>query len=109
MTTLKAKIAFNEVTFGFVPHSGATYYLSRLPGEFGTFMALTGLPINGADACNIELAHGIVYNPQYYAEEVGEFVKAIEFTRAPEPEQIKLSDPTEWEKYLFERAAKKDQ
>jgi enoyl-CoA hydratase/carnithine racemase len=63
MTTLKAKIAFNEVTFGFVPHSGATYYLSRLPGEFGTFMALTGLPINGADACNIELAHGIVYNP----------------------------------------------
>lgn len=30
LATLDSKIAFNEVTFGFVPHAGATYYLSRL-------------------------------------------------------------------------------
>jgi enoyl-CoA hydratase len=68
MTTLNAKIAFNEVTFGFVPHSGATYYLSHLPGEFGTFMALTGLPINGSDAAQIELTKGVIHDPKYYAE-----------------------------------------
>jgi enoyl-CoA hydratase len=63
MVTLDSKIAFNEVTFGFVPHSGATYYLSRMPGEFGTFMALTGLPIHGSDAARIELANGVVHQP----------------------------------------------
>jgi enoyl-CoA hydratase/carnithine racemase len=30
LATLDSKIAFNEVTFGFVPHAGATYYMSRL-------------------------------------------------------------------------------
>jgi enoyl-CoA hydratase len=67
MTTLNTKIAFNEVTFGFVPHSGATYYLSRMPGEFGTFMALTGLPIHGSDAARVDLTRGIVHNPVEYS------------------------------------------
>ena len=67
MTTMNTKLAFNEVTFGFVPHSGATYYLSRMPGEFGTFMALTGLPIHGTDAARIELTKGIVHNPVEYS------------------------------------------
>ena len=53
-------MAFNECTFGFVPHSGATYHLSRLPNEFGTFLALTGLPIHGADAAKVNLVEGIV-------------------------------------------------
>ena len=44
------KIAFNEVQFGFVPHAGSSYYLSRLPGELGTYLALTGLPLTGVDA-----------------------------------------------------------
>ena len=55
-----SKIAFNEATFGFVPHAGATYYLSRLPGEFGTFMALTGMRVDGSDAIQIGLASGAV-------------------------------------------------
>jgi enoyl-CoA hydratase len=53
MVTKGASLAFNEVTFGFVPHSGATFYLSRMPGEFGTFMALTGSSINGVDATEL--------------------------------------------------------
>jgi enoyl-CoA hydratase len=60
MVTLDSKIGFNEVTFGFVPHSGATYYLSRIPGDFGTFMALTGIPIHGSDACRVGLSKGVI-------------------------------------------------
>jgi len=45
-----SKLAFNECTFGFVPHAGSTYYTSRLPGDFGTFLALTGVPITGKDS-----------------------------------------------------------
>lgn len=66
MTTLDSKVGFNEVTFGFVPHSGASYYQSRMKGEFGTFMALTGLPIHGADAVKVDLARGVVHKPLEY-------------------------------------------
>jgi enoyl-CoA hydratase/carnithine racemase len=40
-------LAFNEVQFGFVPHAGSCYYASRLPGDIGTFLTLTGFPISG--------------------------------------------------------------
>ena len=53
-------MAFNECTFGFVPHSGATWYLSRLPSEFGTFLALTGMPISGPDCAKLKLVDGIL-------------------------------------------------
>ena len=49
-------MAVNEVSLGLVPHSGATYYMSRLPSEFGTFMALTGLPITSGDMLGLGLA-----------------------------------------------------
>lgn len=68
LMTLNSKLAFNEVTFGFVPHSGATYYLSKLPGEFGTFMALTGLPINGADAGILDITSGCVQDPTHHSD-----------------------------------------
>ena len=60
LMTVNSRMAFNECTFGFVPHSGATYYLSRLPSEFGTFLALTGLPIHGADAAKLKLVDGVL-------------------------------------------------
>lgn len=60
MTTLDSKVAFNEVTFGFVPHSGATFYQSRLQGEFGTFMALTGLDIFGTESIKLGMAKGVI-------------------------------------------------
>ena len=60
LMTADSKMAFNECTFGFVPHSGATYHLSRLPNEFGTFLALTGMSIHGTDAAKVKLVDGII-------------------------------------------------
>ena len=61
MTTEHASFAFNEVSFGFVPHSGASFYQSRMPGEFGTFMALTGMSMEGVDCVQLGgLTKGII-------------------------------------------------
>ena len=48
--------AMPEVGIGFFPDVGATWFLTRLPGELGAFCGLTGERSNGADA----LAAGIV-------------------------------------------------
>ena len=53
-------LAYNECTFGFVPHAGTTYYTSRLPGDFGTFLALTGLPMTGRDALELKIADALI-------------------------------------------------
>jgi enoyl-CoA hydratase len=42
--------AMPEVGIGFFPDIGATWFLPRCPGAFGTFLALTGERLGGADA-----------------------------------------------------------
>ena len=44
------QFAMPEVGIGFFPDVGATYFLPRLPGELGTFCALTGERLGAADA-----------------------------------------------------------
>jgi enoyl-CoA hydratase len=41
--------AMPEVGIGFFPDVGATWFLPRLPGELGTYCALTGERLNAAD------------------------------------------------------------
>ena len=43
-----------ECAIGLFPDVGASYFLSRLPGQLGAFLALTGTRLKGqcyADAC----------------------------------------------------------
>ena len=54
--TPDASACHNEVEFGFTPHAGATYYLGRLPGELGTYLALTGNKLTGGDLLALDLA-----------------------------------------------------
>jgi enoyl-CoA hydratase len=42
--------AIPEVGIGFFPDVGATWFLPRMPGELGTYCALTGERLNAADA-----------------------------------------------------------
>src|SRR5450631_2878675 len=44
------RIAMPEVAIGFFPDVGASYFLSRLPGCLGSYLALTGVQVRGADA-----------------------------------------------------------
>ncbi|KAK6116904.1 hypothetical protein DH2020_049361 [Rehmannia glutinosa] len=45
-----------EVQIGFHPDAGASYYLSRLPGYLGEYLALTGEKLNGVEMMTCGLA-----------------------------------------------------
>jgi enoyl-CoA hydratase len=50
IVTERTRLAMPETGIGFFPDVGATWLLSRGPGEVGTFMGLTGDQFGGADA-----------------------------------------------------------
>jgi enoyl-CoA hydratase/carnithine racemase len=52
----RTQMAMPEVAIGFFPDVGGSYFLSRLPGMLGTYLALTGLKIRAADALYSQLA-----------------------------------------------------
>ncbi|MDP9066034.1 MAG: enoyl-CoA hydratase/isomerase family protein [Pseudomonadota bacterium] len=52
----RTRIAMPEVGIGLFPDVGASYFLSRLPGLIGPYLALTGTQIRGIDALYCGLA-----------------------------------------------------
>src|ERR1700749_466911 len=52
----RTRMAMPEVAIGFFPDVGASYLLSRLPGQLGRYFALTGVQIGAADALYSHLA-----------------------------------------------------
>lgn len=50
VVTPRSKLAMPEITLGLYPDVGGSWFLSRLPGRTGLFLALTGAPLNAADA-----------------------------------------------------------
>jgi enoyl-CoA hydratase/carnithine racemase len=52
----RTQMAMPEVAIGFFPDVGGSYFLSRLPGMLGRYLALTGLKIGAADALYCRLA-----------------------------------------------------
>lgn len=50
------QFAMPEVGIGFFPDVGATWFLPRMPGEMGTFCALTGERLRAADALASDVA-----------------------------------------------------
>ena len=56
VVTETTKMAMPEVTIGFFPDVGGSYFLGRMPGNVGLFLALTGARFNGTDALYVEMA-----------------------------------------------------
>ncbi len=56
IVTETTTIAMPETSIGFLPDVGASYLLSRAPGESGTFLALTADRVAAADALFLDLA-----------------------------------------------------
>lgn len=99
-STPNSKIAFNEVQFGFVPHSGATYYLSRLPGELGTFLAVTGMPLSGVDAVELSITDQFIHLAKLYSLDLQDSFKYLD---TPIPSIHHLTDNgriDKWAAYL---------
>ncbi len=81
IATENTKFAMPETGIGLFPDVGAGWYLSRLPGRMGQYLALTGHRLDGAEACALGLAthylpadrldtakQGVVERPQAIAE-----------------------------------------
>src|SRR4051794_1952397 len=56
VATEHAGFAMPETAIGFFPDIGATFLLPRLPGQLGTYLGLTGVRMQGADAVHAGLA-----------------------------------------------------
>ncbi|MDY7539205.1 enoyl-CoA hydratase/isomerase family protein [Undibacterium sp. RTI2.1] len=56
IVTERTKMAMPEVNIGLFPDVGGGYFLSRAPGQIGTYLGLTGDIINAADALYAGLA-----------------------------------------------------
>ncbi len=59
-----AVFAMPETAIGFLPDIGATFVLPRLPGFLGTYLALTGARLQGADAVHAGMATHFVPRPR---------------------------------------------
>lgn len=60
IVTEKTRIGMPEAGLGFFPDVGGTWLLSRTPGEVGTYCALTGQTMSGADAVYAGLADVLI-------------------------------------------------
>jgi len=75
----KTMFAMPETAIGLFPDVGASYYLSRCPGETGMYLALTGARIKAADLIALGL-----YTHYVPSSAMPEFLQAIEL-EAPAP------------------------
>jgi enoyl-CoA hydratase/carnithine racemase len=60
VATEKTRLAMPEIGIGLFPDVGGSWFLSRMPGRLGLFLALTGASINAADARYIGLADRVL-------------------------------------------------
>ncbi len=56
VATPGSRLAMPEVSIGLYPDVGGSWFLRRMPGRVGLFLALTGAPLNAADALFCGLA-----------------------------------------------------
>jgi len=66
------RFAMPEVGIGFFPDVGATWFLPRLPGELGTYCALTGDRLDAADGLGCGIATHRVRSARF-----GELIEAL--------------------------------
>ncbi|WP_346798669.1 enoyl-CoA hydratase/isomerase family protein [Halomonas sp. Bachu 37] len=60
VVTETSRLAMPEVTIGLYPDVGASWFLNRLPGGTGRFLAITGAQVNALDAVHLGLADRLI-------------------------------------------------
>lgn len=67
IATENTKFAMPETGIGLFPDVGGGWYLSRLPGQVGKFLALTGARLDGAECLALGLATHFIKSPDIAA------------------------------------------
>ncbi|KAI9561441.1 hypothetical protein GHT06_012398 [Daphnia sinensis] len=93
----KTLFAMPETAIGFVPEVGGTYFLPRLTGKLGMFLALTGYRLKGADVYHAGISTHAVNNKENIEIEgcLAKFTKSASFLQQPftlEPHMPLIND-----------------
>lgn len=75
VVTERFLFAMPETGIGFFPDIGGTYFLSRCPGEIGTYLGLTGSRLNAAEAIHAEIADHLI-SSNHLTELLAQLAKA---------------------------------
>jgi len=65
VVTETSRIAMPEITIGLFPDVGGSWFLRRMPGKLGLFVALTGVSLNAFDAKTARLADHFLLAAQF--------------------------------------------
>ena len=95
IVTPGARLSMPEISIGLYPDVGAGWFLSRLPGRFGLFLALSGAPINAHDALQLGLADRVLLVSQQDALLAG--LTQLNWQRQPERQLLSLLKALEQE------------
>lgn len=76
----RARMAMPETGIGFFPDVGATYFLGRLPGRLGEYLAVTGVQLGAGDAVYAGLAD--VYLPEAEYQQLPERLAGLDLSSA---------------------------
>ncbi|XP_077245096.1 small ribosomal subunit protein mS47-like isoform X2 [Tasmannia lanceolata] len=76
VATDKTVFATPETQIGFHPDAGASFYLSRLPGYFGEYLALTGEKLNGVEmiACGLATHYSLNARLSWIEDRLGKLI-----------------------------------
>ncbi|TDJ09425.1 MAG: enoyl-CoA hydratase/isomerase family protein [Deltaproteobacteria bacterium] len=64
IVTERSMLAMPEITIGLFPDVGGSYFLNKMPGNVGKFLALSGARLNGADAKFVSMADYFISSEQ---------------------------------------------
>ena len=64
VATPRTRLAMPEISLGLYPDVGGSWFLRRAPGRSGLFLALTGAPLNAADARFVGLVDFVLAHEQ---------------------------------------------
>lgn len=81
VVTERSRLAMPEVAIGYFPDVGGSYFLSRIPGELGTYLGVSGVQVQAADALYCGLADW--YLDSSKLAQLDERLDALSFTEHP--------------------------
>jgi enoyl-CoA hydratase/carnithine racemase len=81
VATDRTRVAMPEVGIGLFPDVGGSYFLSRLPGMLGAYLALTGNPLLAPDALYAKLAD--IYVPSSALESLNLVLEKLNWSDDP--------------------------
>lgn len=90
VVTESTRLAMPEIGIGLFPDVGGSWFLRRMPGRVGLFLALTAAPLNAADALHVGIADAFV--PHGRKAEVLDALAGADWTGDDAADRRRLTD-----------------